>query len=137
MWRRSVRPWPTPTPGTESPGETRLAGVLRDLGLPATPQVWIRTRLGRKRVDALLDDHPVVLEFDGAVKYRAPTGIGEPTGQRTGPADNPLFDERVREDAIRDEHYEVVRVVWRQLADPGGIHRRILDAVARCTRRAA
>lgn len=117
----------------ESPGETRLAAVLRDLGVRTTPQVWIPTRQGAKRVDALLDEHPVVLEFDGAVKYRSPAGSRRPDD----PAGNPLFEEKEREDAIRDEHFEVVRVVWRQLGDPGGIHRRILDAIARCTRRAA
>ena len=59
----------------ESPGETRLGAVLRGLEIRATPQVWIRTRQGPKRVDALLDDHPVVLEFDGAVKYRPAAGV--------------------------------------------------------------
>jgi hypothetical protein len=118
----------------ESPGETRLAAVLRGLEIRATPQVWIRTRQGRKRVDALLDDHPVVLEFDGAVKYRPAAGAVRPGGGdvMTGlPADNPLFAEKVREDAIRDEDYEVVRVVWSQLGDPGGIRRRIESAARR------
>lgn len=124
----------------ESPGETRLAAVLRELEIRATPQVWIRTRQGAKRVDALLDEHPVVLEFDGAVKYRPAaesagvTGDGRMTGP---PADNPLFAEKIREDAIRDEDYEVVRVVWSQLGDPGGIRRRIDSAARRAARRAA
>ncbi len=112
----------------ESPGETRLAAVLRDLGIPATPQVWVDTRLGPKRVDFLLDEHPVVLEFDGAVKYRARVDGGEKAS---------LFEEKVREDAIRDERHEVVRVIWRQLSVPAGIHRRIEDAVVRSRRRAA
>ncbi len=51
--------------------------------------------------------------------------------------DNPLFAEKVREDAIRDEHFEVVRVVWSQLDAPGDIRRRIDAAVARSARRAA
>jgi hypothetical protein len=56
----------------------------------------------------------------------------------TGPtADNPLFAEKIREDAIRDEDYEVVRVVWSQLGDPGGIRRRIESAARRAARRAA
>jgi len=111
----------------ESPGETRLAGVLRDLGIAATPQVRVDTRLGPKRVDFRLHDHPVVLEFDGAVKYRPRADLGT----------DPLFEEKLREDAIRDEQHEVVRVVWRHLSDPGGIHRRVDDAVARTRRRAA
>ncbi|KRB48042.1 hypothetical protein [Terrabacter sp. Root181] len=127
----------------ESPGETRLAAVLRGLEIRATPQVLIRTRQGPKRVDALLDDHPVVLEFDGAVKYRPAEGAAaaaraaEGDGRAGLPADNPLFAEKVREDAIRDEDYEVVRVVWSQLGDPGGIRRRIESAARRAARRAA
>ncbi|GAA2162573.1 hypothetical protein FHX52_3633 [Humibacillus xanthopallidus] len=121
----------------ESPGETRLGGVLRDLRIPATPQVWIQTRQGPKRVDALLDDHPVVLEFDGAVKYLSPLDLQRVAGRGDAPVENPLFVEKVREDAIRDEAYEVVRVVWTQLGDPDGIHRRIDAAVVRAARRAS
>lgn len=121
----------------ESPGETRLAGVLRDLGIAATPQVWIQTRQGRKRVDALLDDHPVVLEFDGAIKYRPPRPRADPERPVEVPDGNPLFVEKIREDAIRDEQFEVVRVVWAQLADPAGIGRRIDAAVVRAARRAS
>jgi hypothetical protein len=121
----------------ESAGETRLAAVLRDLGISATPQVWIQTRQGRKRVDALLDDHPVVLEFDGAVKYLSPRERYVGPARVEVPVENPLFVEKIREDAIRDEEYEVVRVVWGHLGDPGGIHRRIDAAVARAARRAS
>jgi hypothetical protein len=121
----------------ESPGETRLAAVLRDIGVAATPQVWIRTRQGPKRVDALLDEHPVVLEFDGAVKYRLPNTSLPTDGFTEMPGGNPLFAEKVREDAIRDERFEVVRVVWSQLGDPGGLRRRIDDAVVRAAHGAA
>ena len=121
----------------ESAGETRLGAVLRDLRIPATPQVWIPTRQGRKRVDALLDDHPVVLEFDGAVKYLSQRDRYVSTGRVEAPAENALFLEKTREDAIRDEEYEVVRVVWAHLDDPDGIHRRIDAAVVRAARRAS
>jgi hypothetical protein len=121
----------------ESPGETRLGAVLRDLGVAATPQVWIQTRQGRKRVDALLDDHPVVLEFDGAIKYRSPRDRPAADRQAEARGGNPLFVEKMREDAIRDEEFEVVRVVWAQLGDPRGIRRRIDAAVVRAARRAS
>ncbi len=121
----------------ESPGETRLAAVLRDLGVAATPQVWIQTRPGAKRVDALLDGHSVVLEFDGAVKYSSSRTSTRVDDRAERGVDNPLFAEKVREDAIRDEHFEVVRVVWSQLDAPGDIRRRIDAAVARSARRAA
>jgi hypothetical protein len=121
----------------ESAGETRLGAVLRDLKIAATPQVWIQTRQGRKRVDALLDDHPVVLEFDGAVKYLSQRYRYASPGRVEVPVENPLFIEKTREDAIRDEEYEVVRVVWAHLDDPGDIHRRIDAAVVRAARRAS
>ncbi len=115
-------------PRHESPGETRTAHALRSLGLSSTPQVWIETALGRKRVDALLDDDPVVVEFDGRVKYVSPT-------KGDGPGGDPLFEEKRREDAIRDEVYEFVRVTWRQLDDVAAIGRRIAAARLRASRR--
>jgi hypothetical protein len=121
----------------ESAGETRLGAVLRDLRIPATPQVWIQTRQGPKRVDALLDEHPVVLEFDGAIKYLSQRDRHVSAGRVEVQVENPLFIEKNREDAIRDEEFEVVRVVWAHLDDPGDIHRRIDAAVVRAARRAA
>jgi hypothetical protein len=53
----------------ESPGETRLAAVMRQLGIAATPQVRLSGDGWAYRVDLLLDGAPVVIEFDGKVKY--------------------------------------------------------------------
>jgi very-short-patch-repair endonuclease len=110
----------------ESPGETRLALVMRGLGLSFTPQVWIRG-LQDWRVDFLLDDHPVIVEFDGMVKY---------AGTDHAPGRNPLVAEKRREDALRELGYEVVRVTWRDLADPRLLRRRIEAAIARARARA-
>ena len=87
----------------ESPGETRLAQVLRHLGVAATPQVVLRRDGTHYRVDFLLDDAPVVIEFDGKVKYESR---------------DDLFSEKRREDALRSWGYEVVRVTWADLSHP-------------------
>jgi len=106
----------------ESPGETRLAQVLRHLGVAATPQVSLEGDGLRYRVDFLLEDAPVVLEFDGRVKY----GGGED-----------LFAEKRREDALRRWGFEVVRVTWADLSHPERIARWIEAARRRSRARSA
>ena len=93
----------------ESPLET--SGRLRivGFGLP-TPELQTdlfgpRGFLGR--VDAWYEDAAVAVEFDGRVKYT------DPSGGRT--AAQVLWDEKRREDAIRDLGVRVVRVVHTDL----------------------
>lgn len=104
----------------ESPGETRTAVLLRHLGLPATPQVQISRDGFRYRVDFLLYGAPVVIEFDGRVKY----GSGED-----------VFVEKVREDRLRSWGYEVVRLTWADLTRPERVAALVAAAVARSRRR--
>ncbi|NEA30088.1 type IV toxin-antitoxin system AbiEi family antitoxin domain-containing protein [Streptomyces sp. SID13031] len=108
---------------SESVGESRLRVLMADLGLPAPlPQAEIRDELGGLvgRVDFLLADSGVIVEFDGALKYAGTSAL-------------PLVREKQREDALRDLGYEVVRATWADLARPDGFARRIRSA----TRRAA
>lgn len=112
---RRVLSWADPR--HESPGESRLAFSLHRLGHGFTPQVWI----GEDRVDALLELAPVVLEFDGALKY----------DDRTD-----LVREKRREDRIRARGYEFVRCGWDDVGDLASLDQSIRAAVAR-TRRAA
>lgn len=104
----------------ESPGETRTAVLLRHLGLAATPQVQIRRDGVRYRVDFLLEGAPVVIEFDGRVKY----GSGDD-----------VFAEKVREDRLRSWGYEVVRLTWADLSRPDRVAALVAAAVARSRRR--
>lgn len=99
----------------ESPGETRTAVVLRSLGYAATPQVELRRDGTSYWVDFLLDDAPVVIEFDGRVKYTDP---------------EVLFAEKRREDEIRSWGYVVVRLTWQLLAEPERVRQPIEDARA-------
>ena len=104
---------------SESPGESRLRVRLVTIGYSVTPQVKIPGAEGA-RVDLLLDDAPVVVEFDGRGKYADPKD---------------LFREKIREDRIRECGYELTRFVWRELDDLSLIRERIDRAVERARRR--
>jgi very-short-patch-repair endonuclease len=106
----------------ESPGETCLAHVLRLLAFDAIPQVWVEDAPERWRVDFLLKDAPVVVEFDGLQKYASGAEA--------------LVREKLREDRLRALGYEVVRITWADLAHPERI-RRLLEAAVRRAHRAA
>jgi very-short-patch-repair endonuclease len=112
---RRVLSWTDPL--RESPGESRLAYSLHRLGYAFTAQVWI----GQDRVDALLDDAPVVLEFDGALKYASQSD---------------LVHEKWREDRIRAQGYEFVRRGWSNVGDLPSLDREIRSKVE-LSRRAA
>lgn len=94
----------------ESPGETRLARLCRDLGYDLDPQVWI----GPWRVDFLLTGTTVVLEFDGKVKYETKED---------------LLAEKRREDDLRRRGYVLVRIMWADLGHPERVRRRIEAAL--------
>jgi hypothetical protein len=110
---------------SESAGESRLRVLMADLGLP-TPrlQAEIRDESGRLvgRVDFLFEDWGVIVEFDGALKY-------------AGKSAAPLVLEKVREDALRDLGYEVVRVTWADLATPAAFAGRLAQACRRAQAR--
>ena len=91
-------------------------------GLPAPLlQAWITDEDGVAvaRVDFLFREHGTVVEFDGLVKY------AEADGREA------LAQEKQREDRLRELGYEVVRLTWRDLADPALVRRRILAAFTR------
>ena len=68
------------------------------------------------RTDFAWEEHGVVGEFDGRVKY----GRLLRPGQEPGDA---VFEEKRREDAIRDEGWGVVRWVWSDLTVPAPARR--------------
>ena len=99
--------------------------ALRLMGFRATPQFRLDDGPFHAVVDFLLEDHRLVIEFDGFVKY----GRRAPLDTSPTPADV-LFAEKVREDRIRSMDYVVVRVVWRDLEDLPLLRRRIEAAMA-------
>jgi hypothetical protein len=70
----------------------------------------------------------VVGEFDGRVKYGRLLRPGQ------GPGDA-VFEEKRREDAIRDEGWGVVRWTWSDLAVPERLDERLRRALQRGSRR--
>jgi hypothetical protein len=89
----------------ESPLETRGRLALLAAGLPA-PELQVEIHGPRGfvgRVDAWYDDAALALEFDGQVKYTDPRDGRSPA--------QVLWDEKRREDAVRDLGIRVVRIV--------------------------
>lgn len=110
---------------SESVGESRSRVALHKVGLtPPTLQLSIGTSLGETRVDFAWERERVVGEFDGQVKYGRLLRPGQDPGQA-------VFDEKRREDAIRDENWGVVRWTWSELAHPLQLGRRLERALER------
>ncbi|WP_137723947.1 hypothetical protein [Prescottella subtropica] len=115
---------------SESVGESRsrVLMIREQLPLPDCQSVLYDAggkRLGR--VDFLFESLGVVGEFDGRIKY------GRLVSEGAVPADV-LWAEKLREDAIRDTGWQVVRWIWDELDTPDLVARRILDAATRAQR---
>ena len=117
---------------SESVGESRSRIALHRLGLaPTDLQLEVRTADGHLvgRTDFAWREARLVGEFDGRIKY----GRLLRPGQDPGDA---VFEEKRREDAIRDEGWGVVRWTWSDISRPerlGARVRRALDRGARWT----
>jgi Transcriptional regulator, AbiEi antitoxin len=112
---------------SESPGESASRVRLMEEGLPRPePQHEIFGPDDRliARVDFYLEEHKTVGEFDGKIKY----GRLLKPGQRI---EDVLFDEKLREDAVRDLGLQVVRWILRDLYRVGVLRERVLRAFAR------
>jgi hypothetical protein len=112
---------------SESVGESRSRVLLARLGLPA-PDLQVRVlRADRSeigRCDFGWDRHRTVGEFDGRIKY----GRLLRPGQQPGDA---VFEEKRREDDLRDHRWEVARWTWEDLRRPPLVAARIRRAFAR------
>lgn len=125
----AVAGWPDSAPvcamldladgSSESPGESRCRVSLTVAGFDLVPQVRIYDEHGVLvgRVDFLVKGTKVILEFDGKVKYAS----GDPTV---------LWDEKRREDRLRELGYLVIRVTWADLERPQQLIARIRVALA-------
>jgi hypothetical protein len=115
---------------SESVGESRNRIIFELARLPRPKlQVLIidpATGLIVARVDYLFEEERTVGEFDGRLKYRAVPADGLT-------AEEVVWREKRREDALRDLGYEVARSVWADLRQPAII----VDRYKRCFARAA
>jgi hypothetical protein len=112
---------------SESPGESVSRVRMHLDGLPAPElQQEIHGPDGRviARVDFLWRERRLVGEFDGRVKYGRLLRPGQS-------AEDVLFEEKLREDRIRDEDYGVVRWTWPDLQERYLLRDRIRRALER------
>jgi hypothetical protein len=108
---------------SESPGESVVRWVVREAGLPAPePAHAVVTSRGTYWVDLAWPELRVAVEFDGAVKYSG-GDYGEPA-QR-------LWREKLRQDALGEAGWVVVRLVWSDLTAPESVVRRVREALQR------
>lgn len=118
-------------PLCESPLESHSRIWFRNGGLPApTPQFRVRNALGKQvaRVDFCFEAERVVVECDGQIKY------AKGTSWKANPSDT-LWEEKLREDVVREQGYEVVRAYAKDGKDGGAdLCRRVRAAMARATR---
>jgi hypothetical protein len=98
---------------SESVGESRSRVAIARAGLPAPLPQWQVVGAGGRflgRVDFGWPERRTVGEFDGRVKY----------GRLLRPGQRPedvVFEEKRREDALRDADLGVVRWLWTDLRD--------------------
>lgn len=115
----------------ESVGETRARLAMRDVGLPPPElQVEMCDRFGEVigRVDFLFPEQNTIVEFDGRVTYDGT--YGEVSAKI-------LYEEKLREDSLRELGYEVVRITWADLENPARIATLVRRAFARAAERQA
>ncbi len=99
--------------GAESAWETWLRYLVLRAGLPRpVTQLRVSTPYGEFRADLGWTAFRLLAEFDGRVKY-VPGALG--AGHDAGRA---LFDEKRREDQLREERWGVVRVTSSDGAGP-------------------
>ncbi len=103
---------------SESPGESLSRILFKQHGIPAPILQYVITELG-VRVDFYWEEFRIVGEFDGVKKY--------------GGKAEALVQEKVREDAIRDLGYEVVRWIWKDLFSFDRVAARFERAVKRAS----
>jgi len=106
---------------SESVGESRSRVILHRWNLaPSALQFEVRSAGGGVigRTDFAWEEHRLVGEFDGRIKY----GRLLQPGQDAGDA---VFREKRREDAIRDEGWGVTRWSWSDLHRPDRLAARI------------
>lgn len=114
---------------SESVGESVSRVRLMEEGLPRPElQREIFGLDGRliARVDFYWDEHKTVGEFDGKIKY----GRLLKPGRRI---EDVVFDEKVREDELRDLGLQVVRWLWNDLGRADLLRERLFRAFTRAS----
>lgn len=115
---------------SDSAGESRsrVLFVREQIPMPLT-QVDIFSVDGRwlARVDFLWPEHGVIGEFDGRIKYRR-------DGVASSAAEDVVYREKLREDALRHAGWTVVRWTWHDLGNRGAVAAKVREAFTRASR---
>lgn len=114
-------------PRSESVGESFSRIRLHELGLPSFElqfEVFDADGYLLGRCDFAWPEHKTLGEFDGRVKYGRLRHPGETEADA-------VHREKLREDALRDHGWQVVRWVWDDLRRPQVIGERLRRAFAR------
>lgn len=116
---------------SESVGESEGRFVMAAAGVPPPDlQYEVHNRWGElvARCDYAWAEQRTLGEFDGLIKYGRLLKQGETSS-------DVVVAEKLREDALRDLGWEVVRLIWADLSRPAEIADRIRRAFARARRR--
>jgi hypothetical protein len=111
---------------SESVGESTSRVVLCDAGLPA-PDLQYKVYDGAAlmaRVDFCWEEANTIGEFDGRIKYGRLLRRGQSAGEA-------VYDEKMREDMLRDLGWQVVRWIWSDLRHPRLVADRLNRAFVR------
>ncbi|MFD5823128.1 hypothetical protein [Nesterenkonia xinjiangensis] len=118
-WARAVE---FADPAAESPGESGVRALIRELGFhaPELQREFVLPDGRRVRADFAWEG--VVAEFDGMVKYRRSQELSG-----VSPVDA-LEAEKHREDGLRALGLVVVRIIWDDILRPERLRRKLLQA---------
>ncbi|WP_120519543.1 type IV toxin-antitoxin system AbiEi family antitoxin domain-containing protein [Arthrobacter celericrescens] len=106
---------------SESAGETLTRELLQRLRIPMPEiQLEVMSRAGRHRMDFGWRERRIALEFDGKTKYFD-----------YAPAEEVLYRERQRENALTEDGWMFVRLKWQDLFNEETFKSRILAALRR------
>ncbi len=115
-------------PRSESPGESMSRVVFAEHGIPMpTPQFEVHDDRGRfvGRCDFGWKEERTLGEFDGKSKY------GELLLKPGQTPEDALFEEKRREDRLRDLGWQIVRWIWADLYAPAAFLERLQRAFVR------
>lgn len=128
--RRAARALAFADGASESVGESRSRVLMHRLGLPA-PHLQLRVLRGDRseagRCDFGWPSVRTLGEFDGRVKYGRLLRPGQAAG-------DVVYEEKLREDELRDLRWQVVRWTWADLSPGTVVAERLRRAFARGTR---
>ncbi|GAB17117.1 hypothetical protein GOEFS_019_00300 [Gordonia effusa NBRC 100432] len=125
MLRRSI---PLATPLAASVGESYSRAIIFEFEDIPDPDVQYAVGLRGGASKAWCDfgwEDKVVGEFDGHVKYTRNREFGPKA------VEDVVYEEKLREDAIRDRGLWVIRWAWSDLHNPRELHRKLVEGLTR------